>query len=321
MHQRVCLAVVTMQRTRMMLLPIMLSVATSCGDNDYIVEGPHHQYVVSAIDAPATLTEAKDVSIDLDGDGRGDNSLGSIVAVLNTHGLDVRTSLRDGVRSGGILIGVDLQSVELSNNAELVGIQPYIGTAAVPPPCLSADPQSCGQHLHGDAVIRVQAPQPFSYATGPMTKGVVLAHADELPIKFALAEGVVVDLLLHDAVIRMSQMTSTEARGVFAGVVSKKDLQTVVLPQAVLQLRRVLARDCVAASGPTTCTCIADSAGATVAATFDDNKDCQLSDPEFYDDGLIKTLLAPDIFDSSIGEGVSFAVSTQLVSAQLAVTP
>ena len=308
---------VTMQQTRMMMLPFMLGMAAACGDNDYIVEGPHHQYVVSAIDVPGSYSDAQNISVDLDGDGRKDNSLGTILVLLNNSGLDVRTALRDGVRGGGILVGVDLQSVELSNNAELVGIQPYIGTAAVPPPCLSSDPLSCGQHLDGDAVIRVQAPHPFSYATGPMNQGVVLAHADEIPIKFALAEGVVVDLLLHDAAIRMSQMTTSEARAVFAGVVSKQDLQNVVLPQAVMQLRRVLARDCVAASGPTTCTCIAASAGATVATTFDDNKDCQLSDPEFYDDGLTKTLLAPDILDSSVGEGVSFAVSTQLVSATL----
>ena len=74
------------------------------------------QYVVSRLQVPPT---EKDFAIDLNGDGRIDNQLGSIISVLASEGLNAQSSMDSAVNNGDVLILVDQLSDDpnFSNDA------------------------------------------------------------------------------------------------------------------------------------------------------------------------------------------------------------
>ncbi len=301
--------------------PLAFVATAACGDNQYIVEGAHYQYVVSTIKLPVSATDAVAFAIDLDGDSNPDNNLGQSLDLLKGFGFDIRSTVAEGVRNGGILMGLDLQTTDFFD-ADVVAVQPFVGLSAVPAPCSTPDPQSCGQHLLGGAQIRV-APvtdDGRSYATGPLVSGRAELRAHAIPIQFSLADGVIVDVTLHDAAIRLTDISADGANAILAGVLSKQDIDTVVLPQAAIQLRRVLAQDCTVAPSGVGCHCHPNTGGASVAEYLDVNHDCQLSDTEVLESSKVRAFVTPDILDSSVGDGVSFAVRTRLVSAQLVLS-
>ena len=297
-----------------------ISIATAafapgCGDNQLVVEGEHYQYVVSEILLPNGAAEATNKSLDLDGDGRNDNWLGVVFTTLRGIGFDIQPDVTAAVRNGGILIGLDVQTSSW-RDAELIGVQPYLGMSAVPPPCESSDPLSCGQHLMGNASIRVAPANRGNLATGPLHVGEGLVRGDELTLKLAFANDVLIDITLHDAVMRLTEMTAVDGLAIISGVVAQQDVRDVVLPKAAKQFNRIVDRDCALAGPAMQCTCGADSGGAYLVKNLDYNLDCEISDTELGNNGTVRGLLTPDI-ESSVGPGLSFSVRTKLVRAKL----
>ena len=94
------------------LWPLAFVASAGCGDNHYIVEGAHYQYVVSTIELPVSATDAIAFAIDLDGDSNPDNNLGQSLDLLKGFGFDIRSTVAEGVRNGGILMGLDLQTTD-----------------------------------------------------------------------------------------------------------------------------------------------------------------------------------------------------------------
>ena len=292
------------------------AMSVGCGDNQFIAEGEHYQYVVSEISLATNASEAAIQGLDVDGDGRRDNALGSVFSTLRGAGFDIQPDVTAAVRNGGILMGLDVQTPNL-RDANLVGIQMYRGMSTVPLPCGSSDPASCGQHLSGNSQIRVAPAMEVNYATGPLRKGEALTNADELTLKLAIGADVLIDVMLHDVVIRMTDLTATTGNVTFAGVVSEMDVRDVVIPQAAKQFNRIIDRDCAVVAPSTKCSCALNSSGDKLVGLLDTNFDCDVSDGEMRSSPIVKTLTASDIIESSIGPGLSFAVRATLVRAQL----
>ena len=295
------------------------AMSVGCGDNQFIAEGEHYQYVVSEISLATSASEAAIQGLDIDGDGRRDNALGAVFGLLRGEGFDIQPDVTTAVRNGGILMGLDVQTPNL-RDANFIGVQAYRGMSAVPPPCGSSDPASCGQHLLGNAQIRVAPAMEVNYATGPLQQGEAVTRADELTLKLALGADVLIDVMLHDVVIRLTDLTATTGVATFAGVVSVRDVNDVVIPQAAKQFNRIIDRDCAIVAPATECTCALDSGGAGLVGLLDANRDCEVSDAEMLNNGIVRALTTPDI-DSSVGPGMSFAVRAKLVGAQLLPTP
>jgi hypothetical protein len=291
------------------------AMSVGCGDNQFIAEGEHYQYVVSEISLAASATEASLQGLDLDGDDRRDNALGAVFALLRGEGFDIQPDVTAAVRDGGILMGLDVQTPNL-RDANLVGIQMYRGMSTVPLPCGSSDPASCGQHLLGNSQIRVAPAMQVNYATGPLQHGEALTRADELTLKLALGADVLIDVMLHDVVIRLTDLTATTGVATYAGVVSVQDFNDVVIPQTVKQFNRIIDRDCAIVAPATVCTCEEKSGGAYLVGFVDANRDCNVTDAEMRGNSIVRVLTSPDI-ESSVGPGMSFSVRAKLVGAQL----
>jgi hypothetical protein len=296
---------------------IAATVTTSvgCGDNQFIVEGEHYQYVVSDISLANSVSEAGQQGVDLDGNGRNDNLLGEVFALLRTYGFDMQPDVTAAVRNGGILLGLDVQTPSL-REANLVGVQAYHGVSTVPAPCTSGDPLSCGQHLLGNAQIRVAPSLGVNYATGPLRNGAAITYADALTLTLALGTDVLIDVTLHDVVVRLTDLTSTSGNATFAGIVSEQDVHDVVLPQTEKQFNRIIDRDCPMESPATACVCARNSSGEQLVDLLDTNRDCNVSDDEMRSNHVVRALTASDI-ESSVGPGLSFSVRAKLVAAQL----
>ncbi len=291
------------------------ATTVGCGDNQFIAEGAHYQYVVSEISLATTASEASLQGLDIDGDERNDNALGAVFGTLRGAGFDIQPDVTAAVRNGGILLGLDVQTPSL-RDANLVGLQAFRGLAAVPAPCTSSDPQSCGQHLLGNAQIRVAPALLANYATGQLHQGEATTFADELTLKLALGNDVLIDVNLHDVVVRLTDLTTTTANATFAGVVSEQDVHDIVIPQAAKQFNRIVDRDCAVVAPATTCSCAMKSSGEQLVGLLDTNRDCNVSDDEMRRNNLVRALTASDI-QSSVGPGLSFSVRAKLVAAQL----
>lgn len=241
-------------------------------------------------------------------------------ALLRNEGFDIQPDVTAAVRNGGILMGLDVQTPNL-RDANFIGVQAYRGMSTVPLPCGSSDPASCGQHLSGNAQIRVAPAMEVNYATGPLQHGEALTRADELSLKLALGSDVLIDVVLHDVVMRLTNLTATTGNVTFAGVVSQADVNTVVIPQATQQFNRIIARDCAIVAPSTKCSCTADSGGFQLMSLIDFNRNCVITDEEMHSNGIVRALTSTDIINSSVGPGMSFSVRAKLVGAQLLPTP
>jgi hypothetical protein len=170
--------------------------------------------------------------------------------------------------------------------------------------------------LSGNAQIRVAPAMQVNYATGPMQHGEAFTRADELTLKLALGTDVLIDVMLHDVVIRLTDLTATTGVATYAGVVSEADVRDIVIPQAAKQFNRIIDRDCAIVAPVGQCSCALDSGGADLVELFDKNLDCEVSDQEMRNNSIVKALTYPDV-ESSVGPGMSFSVRAKLVGAQL----
>src|SRR5690606_37162580 len=67
--------------------------------------GTHTQYVVSELVVPANATQATNVALDLDGDGRNENALGGLLGALATSaGLDLQSGVDEQLTAASFVL-------------------------------------------------------------------------------------------------------------------------------------------------------------------------------------------------------------------------
>jgi len=153
-----------------------LVFAAACGDNNKLavdahaidtappidmmidgpsVTGPHTHYIVDKITVPATMQQAKDLGLDISGDGVVDNKLGAGIAFLASQGFPVQATVDLAIDRGQALLLGDVQAESLSAGA--ASFLTWKGTNPNPAPCTNAQDMVCRHHLTGTGTFDLAA--------------------------------------------------------------------------------------------------------------------------------------------------------------------
>jgi hypothetical protein len=290
----------------------------ACADEPSLPpEGAHFQYVVSDLRIPATNTEARMFSLDLNGDKTVDNDMGQIFAALNSMGLGVAGTADEALARGGLIMLADLQTTNFEDTAS-TGLTMYLGGEPSPAPCLDpADLATCGQHLQGSGQFSVADAPASDLAVAPIKNAVFTASMSRLPVEIVLDPTSPTRLDLHGAKVRWTAIAPDHASAILAGGITKADVDGVVIPEAASQLDRVVVEGCHPGTTVGECICNEGARGISLLTYFDDNDDCRISSAELAASNIARALLAPDITVG--GEALtSFGVAVELVAATFA---
>lgn len=311
-----------MSRTAAVLAsPLCLIVA--CTDDERLPppEGPHYQYVVSELYIPQTNTEARQFGLDLNGDKTVDNQLGMVFSTLDSMGLGVGDTAREALVRGGLIMLADFQTPTFEDT-EASGLTTFLGRDPVPGACL--DPmqlETCGQHLTGSGSFSAIDGSASDLATAPITNGIFIGGMSRLPVKIALISAVeTIDVVLHAARVRVTNISPTGASAVIAGGITKADIDNDVIPQAAAQIDRIITNECGQPNGESPCGCVPGTRARLLRSLFDQNQDCSVEADEVAEHSLTASLLAPDVTVN--GEPLlSFGIGVELVSATFPPLP
>lgn len=292
------------------ILPASL-VACGGGDGDDAEppSGPHTGYVVDSVSVP------DDKPFDLDGNGVKDNALGQVLGILSGQGFDVQGSLDEAVAQGTIILLYDLQTPDFTTAAG-AGLSIKLGDNPTPAACTDAADLVCGNHLEGDATFEISANSPADAGVeGKIAGGVFNGGPGNITLQIALAGSDPIGLDLIGARAKATSITDAGIGEVLlAGAISEDQLNGEVLPAIHAQLGPIIDEDCDAAAGPPDCGCVADSTGSTIISFFDDDADCGVTIDEIKNNGLIQSVLSPDVEIDGV-QALSLTVSTTAVSA------
>lgn len=291
-----------------------MSLVACGGDDggDIVPMGEHYHYVVNKAFVPTTNTQARDYGLDLNGDGTVDNQLGMVLSTLAGMGFDIQATIDGAVAEGSIILLVDLQTPDFTNTTN-AGIQVYLGDNPTPAACNQGEEYNpdtktgCGHHLDGTGMFSVAADSPQNAALGgKIINGTFTGGTEksDLSLQIALGGTDAIQLNLIGARAKASGITDsmigsgTSGGVVFAGAVTKEDIDNQVIPAIQTQLVPTIMKDCTGTDPNTNppCDCAADSTGKTILGLFDtDPKDCTVSVDEIKNNSLIVSLLAPDV--------------------------
>lgn len=296
-----CLALVT---------PVAVGACGSDDDGGGEVSGDHYRYVVSTLSTMATN------KLDIDGNGRTENKLGELLQGLSTF--PIQATIDETLARGSVLLLADVQTTSFSG-ASAAGFSVYLGDSAttMPAPCTDNTMlATCGQHLKGTGTFTVAATSPRdAQLTGPFAGGTLKAGPGKLSLQLALS-GTPVTVGLIGAQVQIGDVSADGInRGIFGGGVTQAELDSVVLPAVVAQIKSVVDRDCGPESERTlrasdnTCgrTPVGGSftpcmdTGATVLApssgfdTAPAPRDCKVSLAELKAHPLLGQALTPDV--------------------------
>jgi hypothetical protein len=284
---------------------VLSLVLVACGDdggNSSITpEGPHTGMVVSDVSVPTTSAEARMFGLDLGAsktsrpDGTVDNQLGMVLGTLSGQGFDVQTGIDTAVAEGDIILLIDFQTKDFTASSA-AGISVKLGENPSPPACADANDTVCGKHLAGGATFAVAANSPDNAALGGKIVGNTFSGGPgKIALQIALGGSQPITLDLYGARAKATGVSATGIMNlIFAGALTKADLDTKVIPAIHAQLGPLVMRDCTGVGAD--CGCTANSTGKTLLDLFDtDPADCSVSVTEIQTNQLIQSLLSPDI--------------------------
>jgi hypothetical protein len=264
------------------------------GGPDAGVTGELSKFVMNKMILPVGANAG--LEMDIDGNGRGDNRLGDILATLQSQSqgeLDLQASIDRGVAKGDITLLAEIQATSLTTAAN-AGFRAYLGTIVSPDACTDAnDEATCGQHLLGTGSFTA-APS-TSLVAGNIVNGRFTGGPGQLQIQLAL-EGNLINLNLIEAQAELTVTADGITEGVIGGAIKKSDLDENVIPAVATTIQSIITDDCgqPAGQGIDACGCPSGT-GRTLLGLFDTNDDCTASLVEVTDSPFIKTLLAPDL--------------------------
>jgi hypothetical protein len=293
--------------------PFLLAAAclplVACGGDDGqpTPEGMHYHYVANQVYVPTSNTQAREYGLDLNADGTVDNQLGMVLSTLAGMGFDIQATIDTAVAEGGIILLVDFQTKDFMNTTA-AGIQVYLGDNEMPAACNSGEMYNemtktgCKHHLDGNGMFSIAANSPTNAAlAGKIVNGTFTGGPGDLTLQIALGGTMAIQLNLIGARVKASSISETgigsgtTGGAIFAGAITKEDIDTKVIPAVHAQLAPIITRDCTNTTPPD-CGCMADSTGKTILGLFDTMpKDCTVTVDEIKNNNLIMSLLAPDV--------------------------
>jgi hypothetical protein len=291
--------------------------------------GTDYTYAISLLKMPETAQQANTYGLDLDGDPRDrpDNALGQILSTLGMQGnLSLQDTVDGQIASGDIVILASMKATSLST-ATKVGMWLYMGDKdnITPTPC--TDPENptvetCGKHLDGSGMFAVATDSPtdakvYGQVIGGKFDG--WSGAAPVQLELSLVEGATLKVNLIGTKIVANQVSEDAMTdGIIGGAITKKELDTSVMPSMVDILNSTITEYCtltpVNCEDPESpnckpCGCEDNSNGRVILDLFDEfplageegtavagkKGDCAVSLEELQQNSLIKSLLAPDV--------------------------
>src|SRR3569623_3619446 len=265
------------------LIP-MSCVACGGSDGQPTPEGAHTHYIANKVFVPTSSSESHEYGLDLNGDGAVDNQLGATLAALKSQGnFDIQGTIDTAVNEGSIILLGDFQTKSFTSSAA-AGIQVFLGDKAqtTPAPCNGSADTTCGNHLKGGASTAVAANSPMNAAlAGKIVGGTFTGGPGKLSLQISLGGTMPIQLDLIGAKVKASGISDTAIDGaIFAGAISKDDIDNKLIPALPPQLNLTIMRDCNMLSSPPTCGCMTGSTGATIISFFDKMADCNITADE-----------------------------------------
>ena len=266
--------------------------------------GPHHHYVMSAEHVPTSPDQARDLSLDIGGqssnqpDGVTDNQLGQVIAVFAGQGIDIQGAVDTSVAHGDTLMLIDVQAVDLAHGDD-DGFVTMLGDDPSPPPCNGPSDTTCGHHLSGTGSFDVVAGSAGTQAIGDGGGNGLDAANGAMVVQLALGPAQPVALHLQNVRVHATGLADAGfASAIVDGAVSTDEIASTFVPALQVGIEAIVQRDCPGTDPSSTpaCGCAAGSEGATFIGLFDTGpKDCQVSLTELQQNGLLRSLLAPDV--------------------------
>lgn len=290
------------------------------GNTDVVAEGDHYHYVVDTVTVPQTQAQQSMYGLDLNGDGSVNNQLGAVLSTLAGQGINAQESLTASVNDGTIILLGDVQTSAFTS-ATGAGFKVYLGDNPTPAPCTDvANPATCGKHLDGSGSFDISSTSSTDGGVvGNFVNGTFNGGPGKISLQIALQAGSPIDI---DLVGARSKLTGVSATGITSGIIAggilKTDIDTKILPAVAGFITPLLAECDGTGTTPDACGCGEEQDSArTVLALLDANNDCEITLTEIQTNGLISSLLAPDVDLDGDGtfESVSMGVGMSAVAA------
>jgi len=309
------------------LIPMSL-VACGGSDGTPTPEGAHTHYIANKVFVPTSSNESREYGLDLNGDGTVDNQLGATLAALKSQGgFDIQATIDTAVNEGQIILLVDFQTKSFTSSSA-AGIQVFLGDKSMttPAPCNGSADTTCGNHLKGGASTAISSTSPTNAAVaGKIVGGTFTGGPGKLSLQIALGAGAPIQLDLIGARVKASGISDTaigDSSGggaIFAGAISKDDIDNKIIPAIPPQLASTIMRDCSMPTSPPGCGCTSGSTGATIISFFDSNHDCAVTTDELKMNSLVMSLLQPDVTIDGV-MALSLGIKATAVSATFTVS-
>jgi hypothetical protein len=304
------------------LVPMSL---VACGGDDGgqpTPEGMHYHYVANKVFVPTSTTESRDYGLDLNGDGTIDNQLGATLSALKSQGgFDIQATIDQSVNEGSIILLADFQTKDFMSSSA-AGVQVFLGKNPMPAPCNGSADTTCGHHLDGTGSFEVDTAGPQNAAlAGKIVGGTFTGGPGNLSLQIAIGGTNPIELDLIGARAKGSGISETGITSmIFAGAVTKEDIDSKIIPAIVPQLTTTIQRDCTALDTPPDCGCT--GTGATIINLFDTTHDCMVDVDEVKNNDLVSSLLQPDVtidgtMALSIGIKATAVKATYTVAGQM----
>jgi len=239
---------------------------------------PQHGYVTSVIQIPTSPQQVNAFGRDINGDGRVDNALGQFFAALEAQNLDFEGDTTTAIDGGQLLMLHALRTPSFKKTKKATWQVLYAKPTAAP-------------KFDGNDKLTVDGSAPSSIRLrATILRNRVRTAAGTIPVELDL--GGILVLHLQKGVIFATCSQTTCSNGRITGVVTKGDLDNLLIPQLAVLFSAAVAHDC---PGPGPESCTNGSTGQTLQELFDANDDLVITSAELSQNSFFEALLAPDI--------------------------
>ncbi len=224
---------------------LVATCALGCSFDKSGIQGDHHQFVIDSLVFPSTPATVMQYGFDIDGaaDGSVDNALGTAIADLGVADL-VQNVMDVAVARGSATMLANVQTTSLVQ-ADLVGVDIYMGTNPSKAPCSSPGDLACGNHLDGQTSFDID-PTGFLTGTleGEIVDGVLRARPGELTLEIQLVEAIgPVRLQVSGATVEIA-LGDGIASGRIGGGVTEQELSAKLGGAITALVELALQADC-----------------------------------------------------------------------------
>lgn len=278
--------------------------------------GDCKDFVMSRLIFPDAQT-ASQIGVDYNDDDTVDNALGSILGALSgvTSSLDLQKSVDEAMNEGSTIMLLRVQAKDFTN-ATTAASQAWVGlddkcctSTSDAKKCATEAKATCfsGSHTFYPDKQASDAKAIFGgYINGGQFEFGSMGSTMSLSLPIT---GQALNLNLKGVFIKgtVNSAGTSISKGILAGVVTKSDLDTELLPNIVKMLNETL-------EDPKT----EESTKKTILSMFDDNNDKKISNSEVTENALIKTFLSGDVdIDGDKKMELSLGVEFEAVSATI----